>query len=445
MLLWKKVKENGKSLLVAIFDEDNTETSAIGRGIAGLFKYGKCQKFAEELYEDVVKMRANDDDVDEIMKTLNKALANAEFECRNCPLSPMIGMIYGIRAIMFYEMNEYWLCVVNNDLAKKYQFPTEMASLLNKQRKSALRFLREQRPKIVDEVKLSFAADANLPCLAQGLEIKQTMEYGKHIVTTRNLNVGQTVIVEEAFGSAADTDQNYVRCCNCFESVASLIPCKHCSAAMFCSAKCYNEGHEKFHLFECCKPSTSMEWSSVRRIVLRTIIAAIKLFPNVKELVKVVNGFNKGTMTDHDDPMVRAYIEFLGLHRHMFDTDEEQEKQFVEDTQAIHAEITSNFIYAPSFETLEMRRFLAHLILHHVYVVAENGIALFDLTDGVFDVSMTYDCCSGSLYAHAIYLHGSYLNHSCQPNVARVFVGTKLVVKVIRPIQPGEQLFVNYL
>ena len=39
----------------------------------------------------------------------------------------------------------------------------------------------------------------------------------------------------------------------------------------------------------------------------------------------------------------------------------------------------------------------------------------------------------------------SLLNHSCSPNLTRIFVDNKQVYIVKRPIEAGEQLFVSYL
>lgn len=44
----------------------------------------------------------------------------------------------------------------------------------------------------------------------------------------------------------------------------------------------------------------------------------------------------------------------------------------------------------------------------------------------------------------AILIFGSLFNHSCAPNIDRIFVDNKFVFVVRRPIKEGEQLFISY-
>ncbi|CAO3599071.1 unnamed protein product [Absidia cylindrospora] len=46
--------------------------------------------------------------------------------------------------------------------------------------------------------------------------------------------------------------------------------------------------------------------------------------------------------------------------------------------------------------------------------------------------------------ATSIYILASKFNHSCQPNVLALFIGTRLQLRAIRPILPGQQLCISY-
>ena len=43
-----------------------------------------------------------------------------------------------------------------------------------------------------------------------------------------------------------------------------------------------------------------------------------------------------------------------------------------------------------------------------------------------------------------LYSAPSMLNHSCHPNTLTLFIGRQLLLKAIRDIGPGEQLFITY-
>ncbi len=45
----------------------------------------------------------------------------------------------------------------------------------------------------------------------------------------------------------------------------------------------------------------------------------------------------------------------------------------------------------------------------------------------------------------AVYSAPSLLNHSCRPNALHLFIGRQLLLKAVRDIGPGEQLFITYI
>lgn len=56
----------------------------------------------------------------------------------------------------------------------------------------------------------------------------------------------------------------------------------------------------------------------------------------------------------------------------------------------------------------------------------------------------TKDSIITKLAGDAICLFGSLINHSCSPNVDRIFFDNKFVFFVRRPIYKGQQLFISY-
>lgn len=131
----------------------------------------------------------------------------------------------------------------------------------------------------------SFPSDAKNASFPDGLKVKHSKKYGKHVVTNRNLAMGQNVIVEEAYWMASSIEQNYLQCANCFERKSNLLACSKCSAIMFCSQRCCGAGHEKFHAFECGKRDVCHISKAIPRLVIRTVINAIKFFPNIEDLM----------------------------------------------------------------------------------------------------------------------------------------------------------------
>lgn len=439
-ILWRKSVENGKLLYLDIFkgyEVPRTKNKASKNNVMkddGAIVIG---------FGVIEAMRKNNENLDNIIRRINKMLCIAETGRDG------IGMVYGLRAMLFFDMKQYSSCLVDIELAKKCNMAANLLSHLEEVKQKCEEILycdgRNDSP-VIDELKLSFPADEKIPCLALGLEVKQSMEFGKHIVTNRNLEVGQTVIIEEAFCMTPEDDESYSQCANCFERVANLIPCQHCTAVMFCSPECQDVGHE----IDCGKPGINSQLKSAERLVLKTVIKAIKMFPNVGDLMNVIekcNNEQRNSEPKHTDPTVRAYIQFFGLSRNIEKIPFIQGFQFIGSAKTIHAIITSDSAYKSSFESPEASQFLAHLILHHIYIVGVNGIAPLTLLHGPYRAELGTNevYANGSLYAWAMYPNSCRLNHSCEPNIARIFIGNKLIGKVIRPIKRGEQLFASYL
>lgn len=451
-MLWKKELINRKSVYVNIFFGSEFYTMCNDFYTDLLFGADekptkKYSEFSDYSLRRASNMMHDEKDPEQILQQIIHALCEANIN------SVQSGLAYGLRAECFYKLKQYSLSLVDIELAEKNKYPLEKWPELETLKNNCLKMLeivdRNKTP-LADEPKLSFPVDAKIPCFAQGLEVKNSKKFGKHIVTNRKLEIGQTVIVEEAFCIRAENSQNRSQCANCFKRKANLIPCKKCSSIMFCSQNCYDVGYERFHAFECEKQGVHDHWEAARRIVMQTVIEAIKMFPSVKELMDVIEKFinrKPNSEFNYADPSIRAYMQFFALSSSEDLTPSMQDLQFVGYTKTIHSLIATHSLWKAEFQSLETTRFLAHLILHHFYILDANGFDAVSYLHGTYTTELGTDMENGSgfTYAHGIYLNSSQLNHSCQPNIARIFIGTKLIGKVIRPINRGEQLFVSYL
>lgn len=383
------------------------------------------------------------------IKEVNKSLCFAENGCEE------VGLAYALRAYFFFRLKQYSLSLADIDLARNSNYPPFMRPILDERQNNSLRAMdaadgEGKGQPLTEQPALSFPADENISCFAQGLEVKESRNFGKHIVTNRSLEIGQTVIVEEAYCMTAENVLNYSQCANCFECKVNLIPCKNCSSIMFCSQNCYDVGHRNFHAVECGQLGVYSKWNAAIRLVTNSVIKAINSFPNLKKLMNVIDEFNKrgpNSNVTYDNPLIRAYMQFFALSGSTELTSHVQDLIFMERTKSIHSQIISHPTYKNMFQSNESRRFLAHLIMHHFHVVNFNGFKVVNRLHGAYinELGTNSAYLSGITYAYGIYLNSSRLNHSCQPNIARIFIGNKLIAKVIRPIKPGEQLFVTYL
>ncbi len=75
----------------------------------------------------------------------------------------------------------------------------------------------------------------------------------EEIMTTRRLEAGDVISLERPYSQLLSRTHIYERCTYCLTNrkYLSMIPCGHCSSAMFCNLYCYKMATKMFHGIEC--------------------------------------------------------------------------------------------------------------------------------------------------------------------------------------------------
>lgn len=82
--------------------------------------------------------------------------------------------------------------------------------------------------------KLSYEANHKIPFIVNCLEVRQNDVYGRFIATTKDLNPGDIVIVEEPFYKIISPLEKHRRCSICLkQNSLNLLPCATCSTGNF--------------------------------------------------------------------------------------------------------------------------------------------------------------------------------------------------------------------
>lgn len=315
-LLWRKEEVDGKAVLVdifellsmcsymndvALFELKRTSNSKDAR-IASLAIRPMCT------IGQTVRVG-----VSQILCNKSLCFAEHDSEEQRCA--------YLLRMMFFRQCKQYAKAIADIELLSQNAHSWKNAKTLPEDRDECLNEMEamgDEGTQQIQQPKLSFPADAQIPCFAEGLEVKYSKKYGYHVVTARDLKIGETVIIEEAYSITPMRDQNYLHCANCFAKDGNLIACQNCSAAMFCSPTCRDIGHKKFHQFECGKPGIDAEWDGGRRLVMQIVLKALKLFPNLSELMDTIEKFNNRQPSSEEnlnyvDPSIRAYNVHAGI------------------------------------------------------------------------------------------------------------------------------------
>lgn len=167
----------------------------------------------------------------------NQSLCYAESKSEN------IGIAFANRSAVYFEMKFYDQCQINIDLAEKNFYPRENLDILNQRRLKCLESSRNEIKNSSQNVfKLSLPANKKLPFMASCLKIKTNEKYGRHIITTSDLNVGDIIAIDKSFCSVPISESQFIkvselniyqRCNNCLRSNhLNLIPCQRCCHGM---------------------------------------------------------------------------------------------------------------------------------------------------------------------------------------------------------------------
>ncbi|CAL1529604.1 unnamed protein product [Lymnaea stagnalis] len=303
----------------------------------------------------------------------------------------------------------------------------------------------------------------HLPCVADSIEIKLDSYGGRGLFATRNIEVGEVVIVETPYSSALLKDFNLTHCQYCCNRVNLAVPCKYCSAVVFCSLQCRNAAWWKFHWAECKvlenlqDSKGDLSFLSNRMVLSAGFEELIKLRESRVEVClrnagfdeegvynsedyrsaySLVNHADKRTFNDLLNRSISAlyylkYLEFIGF----FSPSVTKNKKMCAES------LTEEKTDSPSAEqTLQHKYCIGGHLLRNSMMLPCNAheVSEFALILANPAMSTTTELAAGA------YPVLSLINHSCDPSVVRHSYGNICVARAIRSITAGEELKDNY-
>lgn len=169
----------------------------------------------------------------ESLELFNKALCYAPQQAKH--------MIYGDRSEVFFQLQEYDLCMDDIDLSNEslYVHGQRARTARLSLRSQNVKRLRERpRPKPEDDpwdfFKITLPKNEKYPSIANCLELKENETFGRHIITNKDLKPGDIIVIEDSPFKALTEAGIYSRCANCFQSnKMQLMPQDDCANGKF--------------------------------------------------------------------------------------------------------------------------------------------------------------------------------------------------------------------
>lgn len=376
----------------------------------------------------------------------NESICFAE----NLPRSEILSHNYAQRARIYFEWKLWKICLKNIEFARNAAgCSDQLLETLLKLENECTQHIKLDGSLDTDVKKmytplLSFTAHSKIPFIAECLDIRENKQYGRYIITHKQLQPGQIIAIEEKYFNVLIPKMRYQRCANCLEENAlSLFPCKYCTGAMFCTPKCFNSAQNSFHQYEC--PIIDYLHENFDRFHLCAVRATIMAFLSYKTVDKLIEGVQ---LADRSEPVTaftinhkKKSVQQKYLQIHTFPTKQEQRHWYdligtAIPTVLLYKQLLAHTKFADIL-TCNISSIIKELIFKHLQI---SRMYFHSLSSA----DRQYRIGGGGLRGSGAYPFCSLINHACTPNILRIPFGTKMIVFVLRPIKIGEQLFDNY-
>lgn len=142
---------------------------------------------------------------------------------------------YAKRSLIYFDLKEYDLCLANIELAIENHNLDDEPVNFDDLKSECIELMKTHRP-VPDEdplnfFRLSHPPNVKLPHLSECLELRVNEKFGRHLITTRDLAVGDIVAVTDFSFIFFDKRARLHHCSQCTTSATklNLIPCTGCA------------------------------------------------------------------------------------------------------------------------------------------------------------------------------------------------------------------------
>ncbi|KAB0792976.1 hypothetical protein PPYR_12596 [Photinus pyralis] len=340
--------------------------------------------------------------------------------------SEQLALAFANRSAVLYELKLYQECLRDITQAFSSNYPQHLHHKLLKRRENAEAAKSAQCEVNYHESvpTLSSTPNPDIECASSCIRISFEENQGRHVVAVNDIEIGDVVAIEEPFTKILLRDHYLTHCYNCLKPSPNLIPCDNCVLALYCDEGCRRLASDTFHKYECPILATLLDLNVNKFGLLALKICILAEFKqgsgdeatryksgNYREIHNLITNAHLRDLSDlfHKAAMAAVIYELF-----------EKNTQFFNDGSA------------------ERRDIFKDLLLLHLQTGPSNFHEISQINNERDGVSELEEIGAGA------YAFLSLLNHSCNPNVIRYCYGSSIVLRALRPIAKGEQLFDNY-
>ncbi|XP_057331021.1 SET and MYND domain-containing protein 4-like [Microplitis mediator] len=283
------------------------------------------------------------------------------------------------------------------------------------------------------------------------IDIKNSEIFGRHIVATKDIKAGETIMVHRFYAFTLKSEYRYRCCWNCSRSTWSSVPCTQCSNVIYCNKVCRDTAWQNHHDIECPAITAILahfkfhDYGYSCLLSVRLLVKALKEFGTINALYEKVKQidllhdpiFKLFTGTVYDDTKYASVYSLFRLTLNPMAT------------PGIKLSIaTILFLLSGTTEILGRRFdddptelmnnkwaiFIGNLIYRHIEIIQTNA------------VKMLLSNREGNSVNHGMFLAPllSLCSHSCDCNIYSLRTGDINTEIAIQPIKKGQQICISY-
>ncbi|RUS82695.1 hypothetical protein EGW08_009532 [Elysia chlorotica] len=310
---------------------------------------------------------------------------------------------------------------------------------------------------------------------SQCISLSYTSRKGRYLCANNSIPRGSTLIVEKPFAAVLLPDHYDTHCHHCFLPLPlSCIGCKRCTLVRFCNEVCRDSAWTEFHSTEChyldLLHSVGIAHLSLRIVLSAGLPFLLDFLDNKSKYRLSQDPSSLGLNSQgHYD---REYLTVYDLMTHEDSTERSDMLQYSLTAGLLlltlaHSGFFSMFngeagkgdfdvssvLLGKESDGINLPPYMAKvggLLLRHILQLVCNAHAITSIqtdpackADGD-DEEASVSGVEQTRVATAIYPTASLMNHSCDPTIVSSFIGKTLVVRTLKDVSEGDEIFNCY-
>lgn len=170
-------------------------------------------------------------------KFFNALLKYNESLCFTKSKTEHAAFVFANRSAVYFEMKLYEKSLNNIELAIHNHYPESSMDVLTSRREKCLRGQKNLQVPKNNVFRLSSKENKKLSNIVNCLKLCENEKYGRHMVTTKQLAVGDIIVIEKPFACVPikkTNSEKFQRCNSCLsDNLLDLIPCENCCEGEF--------------------------------------------------------------------------------------------------------------------------------------------------------------------------------------------------------------------